>query len=71
MNQMSNEFLIKSYYQAVQLKLHPNFINLLRLELYRRSIEIICLKEQRNKTDKSLPLLLNEPEISQPKIFLG
>ncbi|GIN71009.1 hypothetical protein J14TS2_14840 [Bacillus sp. J14TS2] len=39
MNKLSDELLIESYYKAKELELSYDFIQLIELELHRRSLE--------------------------------
>ncbi|MGJ7921450.1 sporulation histidine kinase inhibitor Sda [Neobacillus sp. LXY-4] len=38
MKKLSDELLIESYYKARELKLNPDFIRLIEIELQRRSL---------------------------------
>ena len=38
MSKMSSELLLESYYKAKELKLSPEFIHLLELEIQKRSL---------------------------------
>jgi len=40
MAKLSTELLIESYHKAIELKLCPEFINLLETEIRRRSLNI-------------------------------
>ncbi|MBM6619220.1 sporulation histidine kinase inhibitor Sda [Bacillus suaedaesalsae] len=37
MKKLSDELLIESYYKAIELKLSPEFIHLIEIEIKRRS----------------------------------
>ncbi|GGE74814.1 sporulation histidine kinase inhibitor Sda [Priestia taiwanensis] len=39
MNNISDELLIDSYYKAIDLDLHPDFIFLMESEIIRRSLQ--------------------------------
>jgi developmental checkpoint coupling sporulation initiation to replication initiation len=39
MKHLSDELLIESYYKAKELKLSPEFIELIEREIHRRSLE--------------------------------
>ena len=38
MKNMSDELLIEAYFQAIELKLEPDFIYLLEMEIHQRSL---------------------------------
>ncbi|MBT2721132.1 sporulation histidine kinase inhibitor Sda [Bacillus sp. ISL-46] len=38
MEKLPDYILIESYYKAKELKLHPDFIRILKTELYQRSL---------------------------------
>jgi developmental checkpoint coupling sporulation initiation to replication initiation len=38
MRNLSDELLIESYYKAIELKLSPDFIELIEREIFRRSL---------------------------------
>ncbi|MDV2683045.1 sporulation histidine kinase inhibitor Sda [Alkalihalophilus lindianensis] len=38
MNNLSDELLIETYYKAIELDLSPDFIELIRMEISRRSL---------------------------------
>ncbi|NEU31611.1 sporulation histidine kinase inhibitor Sda [bacterium LRH843] len=38
MHKLSNELLIETYYKAIDLKLNDDFIELIRLEIAKRSL---------------------------------
>ncbi|RAK22467.1 developmental checkpoint coupling sporulation initiation to replication initiation [Anoxybacillus vitaminiphilus] len=38
MKNLSDELLIESYYKAIELKLSPDFIELIEREIFRRSL---------------------------------
>ncbi|WP_035661375.1 sporulation histidine kinase inhibitor Sda [Halalkalibacter akibai] len=38
MQNLSDELLIDTYYKAMELKLNPDFIELIRLEIAKRSL---------------------------------
>ncbi|MBB5324788.1 developmental checkpoint coupling sporulation initiation to replication initiation [Anoxybacillus tepidamans] len=38
MKYLSDDLLIESYYKAVELKLNPEFIELIEREIFRRSL---------------------------------
>lgn len=40
MNKLSDELLIESYYKAKELKLSYDFIQLIEIELHRRSLQL-------------------------------
>ncbi|GIN55857.1 sporulation histidine kinase inhibitor Sda [Lederbergia ruris] len=40
MNKLSDELLIESYYKAKELKLSYDFIQLIEMELHRRSLQL-------------------------------
>ncbi|AOV08553.1 sporulation histidine kinase inhibitor Sda [Sporosarcina ureilytica] len=48
MKNMSDELLIDTYFKAIELNLHPYFINLLKAEIHYRSLA--------HKIDDSQPL---------------
>ncbi|QPC46960.1 sporulation histidine kinase inhibitor Sda [Mangrovibacillus cuniculi] len=42
MSKLSNELLLESYYKAVDLRLHEDFIALIRQEIERRSLHLVA-----------------------------
>jgi developmental checkpoint coupling sporulation initiation to replication initiation len=38
MRKLSNELLIESYFKATEMKLHDDFIELIKMEIKRRSL---------------------------------
>lgn len=47
MTKLSDDLLIESYLKAVELKLDPEFIILIKLEIHRRKLNLFILDKQK------------------------